>query len=81
MADTRTTTREMKIKMYFVDGDDRTLTLKNPRSDVTSADIESLQSFMQNEQPLIGDKLGAAFGKITSATTIQTEDISLDIDN
>jgi hypothetical protein len=81
VADTRETTREMKIKMYFVDGDDRTLTLKNPRSDVTSADIESLQSFMQTEQPLIGDKLGAAFGKITSAKTIQTEDISLDIDN
>lgn len=81
MADTRETTREMKIKMYFVDGDDRTLTLRNPRSDISSTDIASLQSFMQTEQPLIGDKMGAAFGKITSAKTIQTENISLDIDN
>ena len=81
MADTRTTTREMKIKMYFVDGDDRTLTLKNPSNNITSSDIESLQTWMQTNQPVVGDKLGASFGKIISATKIETEEIVLDIDN
>lgn len=81
MADTKTTTREMKIKMYFVDGDDRILTLKNPSSNLTSSDIENLQTWMQTNQPVVGDKMGAAFGKIISATKIETEEIVLDIDN
>lgn len=81
MADTRTTTSECKIKMYFVDGDDRILTLKNPKSNMTSADITSLQTWMQTNQPVIGDKLGAAFGKIISATNIEKVEIQYDIDN
>lgn len=81
MADTRELTSELKIKMYFVDGDDRTLTLKNPISNLTSEQIVALQTLMQTKQPLIGDKMGAAFGKIISAIKISIEDISLDIDN
>lgn len=81
MADTSTTTRELKIDQYFVDGDTRMITLKNPSSTLTSAKIQALQTWMQTNQPLIGDKLGAAFGKITSATVVSKTELVLDIDN
>lgn len=81
MADTQTTTSECRIKMYFVDGDDRALTLKNPASNITSADIESLQTWMQTNQPVVGDKLGAAFGKIMQAKIVEKVEVTYDIDN
>lgn len=81
MADIRTTTRELKIIAYFVDGDTRNITLKDPKSNLTSTEIENLQTWMQTNQPVIGDKMGAAFGKIQTATTTIKVEISLDIDN
>lgn len=81
MADTSTTTRECRIKMYFVDGDDRMLTLKDPKANIASSDIASLQTWMQTNQPVVGDKLGAAFGKIISATKITKVETAYDIDN
>ena len=79
MADTITNSTILKTKFYFVDGDDRTINIKNPRSDITSADIQSLESWMQNNQPLVGDKMQAAFGKILSAEKITTNTRALDI--
>lgn len=81
MADVSTTTSELKIEQYFVDGDTRTITLKNPATNITTADIESLQTFMQTNQPLIGDKMGAAFGKIMTVTRTDKQATYLDIDN
>ena len=81
MADVLVTTNELKIENYFVDGDTRTITLKNPSPSVSSSDIAELQTWMQTQQPIIGDKLGAAFGKIVSATKISTTQTYLDIDN
>lgn len=81
MADIRTTTSELKIVAYFVDGDTRNITLKDPKSNVTSTEIENLQTWMQTNQPVLGDKMGAAFGKIQKATTTTKVEISLDIDN
>lgn len=81
MADTSTTTHELKINQYFVDGDTRMITLKNPSANITSAQIEALQTWMQTNQPVVGDKLGAAFGKITSAIVATQTELVLDIDN
>lgn len=81
MADITTTSNELKIETYYVDGDTRNITLKNTAPTVTSAQIESLQTWMQINQPIVGDKNGAAFGKISKATKIQKTQVALDIDN
>lgn len=80
MADVTTTSDELKIKMYFVDGDDRILTLKNPAATVTADTMSALNTWMQINQPVIGDKMGAAFGKIITATKISKQSAELDID-
>lgn len=81
MADITVNSNDLKIEMYFVDGDTRNITLKNYADSIGSAQIESLQTFMQTNQPLIGDKMGAAFGKISKATKITKSETYLDIDN
>lgn len=79
MADTQTTIRELIIENYFVDGDTRTQTLKNPKLNIASSEIQSLQSYCQINQPIIGDKTGAAFGRINRATVKTTNKITLDL--
>lgn len=81
MADVLVNSSELKIKMYFVDGDDRVLALKNPASNIATSDITELQTWMQTNQPVVGDKLGAAFGKIMQATVINKSEVQYDIDN
>lgn len=79
MANTQTTTRELIIENYFVDGDTRTQTLKNPKMNIASSEIQSLQTYCQINQPIIGDKTGAAFGRINRATVKTTNKITLDL--
>lgn len=79
MADTVKAETTLKIDNLFVDGDTRTITLKNPRSNLSSNDIASLNSFMQANNIIIGDKAGATFGRIQKAATVQKNTISLDI--
>ena len=56
MADKVKTGRELVIECLFRDGDTRTITLRNPRNNVSSTDIENLEEFMQTEKIIIGDK-------------------------
>lgn len=79
MADTVKAETTLRIENLFVDGDTRTITLKNPRSNLTSNDIASLNSFMQANNIIIGDKAGATFGRIQNAATVQKNTILLDI--
>lgn len=81
MADTISSSRELKIENGFVDGDTRTITLKNPRTDLTSADITALETLMHQSNPIIGDKWGGTFGKIVSAKVVNTQRKKLDISN
>lgn len=77
MADVSTSTYQDKVVMYFVDGDTRTLNISNPTA--TSLQYADLEEWMQVNQPVIGDKNGAAFGKISSATRVSTEKTYIDI--
>lgn len=79
MADTQTTTRELVIENYFVDGDTRNQTLKNPKTTIGSSDIQALNNYCQVNQPIIGDKSGAAFGRINKATVKVTQRRTLDL--
>ena len=64
---TVTTESTLKIHCAFVDGDTRTITLKNPRSDLTSEDFQNLNTFILTNSLLIGDQTGAIFAAIQKA--------------
>lgn len=81
MANTMTETAELKIESLFVDGDTRTMTLKNPKDELSSNDIADLEEFMQNNSVIIGDKYGGAFGKILTAKKVNKITVNLDLVN
>ena len=65
MASTVTRTHELKILVAFTDEDDRTLTLQNPKANLTNTEI---QAFAAAAAPvLVGDKYGAAFTRVKKA--------------
>lgn len=67
---TITTTTELKLDTYFVDGDTRSITIKNPKDDIQASEISALNTLIQTDNLLIGDKSGATFGKITKASVV-----------
>ena len=81
MADVIKTSRSLIIENVFVDGDTRSVTLKNPRSDITESQITDLNSFLQETNILIGDKDGATFGRIRKVTRRNSTTTYLDIED
>ena len=79
MADVVKTSRSLVIENVFVDGDTRSVTLKNPRSDISESQITDLNSFLQETNILIGDKDGATFGRIRKVTRRNSTTTYLDI--
>lgn len=78
MADVSTETSSLKFDFYFVDGDTRAVTLKNPKGEITTSEIQQLQTFMRANNVLIGDKVGGTFGKIEAVTRVTEEKTYLD---
>ena len=62
----------LKIDNLFMDGDTRLITLKNPKSNITQAEITDLNSYMFAKNAIIGDKEGSSFAKINKATRVTT---------
>lgn len=83
MADKITTVNELKIENLFVDGDTRTITLKNPKTEITTAEITALETLIKNgtgeESILIGDKYGSDFRQIWEVRRIRKTTIEYDI--
>lgn len=79
MADIRTNTESLKIEALFVDGDTRTITLKNPKSSITTSEILSLQTFMQVNNVIIGDRYEGTFGRIEAVTKVTEQRTSIDL--
>ena len=46
MADTTTTTNSLKIEAVFVDGDTRNITLKNPKQNISTSEIQTLEAYI-----------------------------------
>lgn len=80
MADTVSYSNELKFETMFVDGDTRTFNIKSPKSNVSQSEISNLNTYMQTNNILIGDKYGGRFGKITSATTVDKRTVTLDLE-
>lgn len=79
MADIIKTAYNLVIETVFVDGDTRTLTIKNPRSNISQNDLTDLNSFMQESNILIGDKDGSTFGRIKKVIRRSSTTTYLDI--
>ncbi len=83
MANKITTTNELKIENLFADGDTRTITLKNPKTTITTAEITALETLIKNgtgeESILIGDKYGSDFNRIQEVRKVAKTTIDYDI--
>lgn len=80
MADVIKAVNTLKIECLFVDGDTRTITLQNPDMGINYEEvIASLNTWMQNNQPLVGDKWQGAFGRIGTAKRVTVRTTYLDI--
>lgn len=73
MAIVNTTSTVLKIDNQFLDGDTRTITLKNPKAAITRQELDQLDNFMFEKNVIVGDKAGASFGKIKAVTRITTD--------
>ena len=85
MADKVKAEYTLNIECMFVDGDTRTIKLKNPKSTITTEEITALEALIKNEvggvqnSLLIGDKAAADFKRINTVTKISTTTTTLDI--
>lgn len=80
MADTVSYSNELKIEALFVDGDTRTMSVKNPKANIAQSDIASLNAFMQANNILVGDKYGGRFGRIDTASVVNKSTVTLDLE-
>lgn len=80
MADTVKTTSILKIDNDFVDGDTRSFNLKNPKSGISESDITALNTYMQMNGVLVGDKYSATFLRISKASVINKTQTTLEIE-
>ena len=79
MADTTKTASVLNIECSFLDGDTRTITLKNPRTGISASDIASLETFIQENNLVIGDRANSDFRKIKKAFIRHTTTTNLDL--
>lgn len=80
MADKVTTDYTLQLMSEFADGDTRTISVDSPNSaESLGAQVYELQTFLQNNSVIIGDKTGAAFTRFSYANKITKTRTVLDI--
>lgn len=77
--DTVTSSYELKLAYDFTDGDTRTTTLPNPKSNLTSDAVITASNTLQETQAFVGDKNNGAFDKIKSASIVSKTRRKLDL--
>lgn len=70
-------TTEVKLLAAFTDEDDRTITIPDPKANITEQEITNLQTLAANV--LIGDKYGAQFTRFKEAYYIYKTTTDYDI--
>ena len=79
MADIVINANQLRLEAAFVDGDTRTITIKNPLMTLTRSDIQNYSDFIAANNLLVGDKTGAAFGRITKGRIVLKTVTHLDL--
>ena len=77
--DTVTSEQELQIKANFGEDDNRTITIPEARSNIATSEVTALETWIQANNVLVGDKAGAAFTDFESAVLQKTNRIKLDI--
>ena len=77
--DTLTSSRELKLEYLFTDGDTRTTSLPNPKTNLTGAQINAVSQTLATTQAFVGDKNDAPFSKIQTAKIVETTRRKLDL--
>ena len=77
MADTISTSNELKLVAGFTDGDERTLRFSDPASTITAEAIQALNASASSV--LIGDKYGAPFNMFLDAAIVTKTSTKLDL--
>ena len=79
MADKITQKNELSLVAKFVDNDDRTITVDNPKAGLTQADIKAFETVCKTTNAIIGDKGGSDFHSFITAKTKKTKKTELDL--
>lgn len=80
MQDTVTSAEYWQIEFGFTDGDYRSVKLPNPSPMVsTEAKVRILDTWVIENQPIIGDKFGASTTGVNSALIVDSTRIKLDL--
>lgn len=79
MADTVTSSRELKLDYRFTDLDTRTTSIPDPKDNIVKADIQTLAGVLAQTQAFVGDKNNAPFETITSAKVVEQTRTQLDL--
>ena len=79
MADVIKSNKQLKILAGFADEDDRTITIDNPKNNLTWNDIANFESTSENV--LIGDKYSAKFSRFKEAYYLETQTTEVDLEN
>lgn len=77
MADSVSTSFDLKIVAGFTDGDERTITVSDPKSTITAAQINALNASASSV--LVGDKYGAPFLAFKDAEFVSKTTTKLDL--
>lgn len=80
MADTVKSSLALNVECVFLDGDTRSITIKNPRRNISESEIENLETFMQTENIIIGDRDSSDFRKIKRAVILDTTTTYIDLE-
>ena len=78
-ADTVTSSMELKVGMRFADADTRLITIPNPQTSLTAANIKAAFTTAIANNIFIGDKAGAAITGLYTAYVDDTTRLKLDI--
>lgn len=79
MSDTIKSSSDLKLTWEFDDGDTRSHSVKNPKNNLTAADIQTFATATIISKAIVGDKTGAAVTQIKSAITTEKTELYMDI--
>lgn len=77
MADKVTTKNTLSLEMEFSDGDTRTITIDNPKTNIAASAINSIAA----QGVVIGDKAGSNFSRFKTAKVTRGTTTYLDLVN
>lgn len=82
MSDIAKTEEVLNIEAYFVDGDTRTITIRNPKAtqQLPTSMFTELNAYIRQTNALVGDRTGSPFGRIAKAERVNKTKVQFDLE-